>query len=560
VTLNVTVANTGDVGTGDPVALAVTDGAGTTTETVEIGVVDAGDRTEVTVTTTVNRTGVVGVRVDPAGEVTELAETNNGTRVVVERPRLAIADTDQSPTEGGLLVNATLENVGPTNVTGASVSLANGDAAITTTASGPLQPGETRTVTFEAARSALNRSAPGRITARATAPTTQRPVARESVPLLRAGPTVVGDGVRAIQAGGETLISVPIENRGLAGTKTRVEVRYADRVQSRGVCVPPATVDRPTAYRRAFVAAPGLDPGGSVIVALNGSENATVGPTTSVTDRGTATRVRVRTRAVAPLPVVSGRVPTDADCDGILEDFDGDGAVTDGDLRAFFERRGAETLQVQRPRFDANNDSFVNVHDVQAVLADAENRSNDSPDRPVGETEPDVGFETDELDVPVDDTRTVDIVVPDVPVGAVNLTVRARNDAVSIVDVGAPGSEYEAHPRNRTGESVLVAAGNGDGERIATVTLAGESEGETSVVVDVADISDDEGTTYATPQDAVLSINVSTDADDEDGDGNGGTDSSDETQSGFGGPAVLIVVVILIVAGGAGTYYLRRQQ
>jgi hypothetical protein len=581
VTLNVTVANTGDVGTGDPAGLSVTDGTGTTTETVEVGAVGAGDRTEVTVTTTVTRTGVIGLVVDPGGELAELSETNNGTQVIVERPRLAIVDTDQSPTDEGLLVNATLENVGPTNVTGGSVGLANGDATFTRTASGLLQPGETRTVTFEPDKAALNRSALGRITARATAPTPQRSAAREQVPLFGAAPTVAENGVRAIQAGGETFVTVPVENRGLAGTKTRLEVRYGDQVRSRQVCVPPATADRPTAYRRALVAAPGLAPGQPVVAALSGSENATVGATTSATEHSTVSRVRVQSRAVAPLPVVSGRVPTDADCDGIAEDFDGDGAVTDGDLRAFFERRGAETLRVQRPRFDANDDSLVDVHDVQAVLADVENRSGGSPDGPTGETEPDVGFGTDGTDVPTNGTRTVDIVVPDVPVGAVNLTVRARDDAVSVVDVGAPGSDYEAHPRNRTGESVLVAAGNGDGERIATVTLAGESEGETGVVVDVADISDDEGSTYATPQDAVLSVDVSTDDEDGDGnggdgdgnggdgdgeggdgngDGNGGTDSSDETESGFGGPAVLIVVVVLIVAGAAGTYYLRRQR
>lgn len=567
VTLNVTVTNTGDVGTDDPVALAVTDGAGTTTQTVDVGAVGAGDRTTVTLTATVPQTGVLGVLADPGGAVTELAESNNRTRVIVEQPRLAIADTEGIPTGDGLQVNATVANVGQTNVTAASVSLTTAGAEFNEATSGVLQPGETQTVTFEPDREVLNGSDAGRITAQAIEPTSQRLAARESVPLMGAAPAVSGDGVRAIQAGGETLISVPIENRGLAGTTTRLEVRYGDRVRSRAVCVPPATVDRPSGYRQALVAVPGLDPGQPVVVALNGSANATAGPTTSVTDRSTVSRVRMQTREIAPLPVVAGRVPTDADCDGIVEDFDGDGTVTDGDLQAFFERRGADSLRVQRPRFDANNDSIVDVHDVQALLAGVENRSGGSPDGPTGETEPDVGFETDGMDVPTDGTRTVDIVVPDVPVGAVNLTVRARDDTVSIVDVEAPGSEYEAHPRNRTGESVLVAAGNGDGERIATVTLAGESDGETSVVVEVADISDDEGTTYATPQDAVLSVNVSTDADDEDGDGNDGdgdgnegTDSSDETESGFGGPAVLIVVVVLMVAGAAGTYYLRRQR
>jgi hypothetical protein len=343
--------------------------------------------------------------------------------------------------------------------------------------------------------------------------------------------------------------------------------------------VPPATVDRPTAYRRAFVAAPGLDPGGSVVVTLTGSGDGAAGATTSVTDRGTATRPRVQTRAVAPLPVVAGRVPTDADCDGILEDFDGDGTVTDGDLRAFFERRGGETLRVQRPRFDANDDSVVNVHDVQAVLADVENRSDDSPDGPIEETEPGVDFESEEISVLTNDTRTVDIVVPNVSVGAFNLSVRAEGESVSVLDVEAPGSDYEAH-RNQTTGSVLVAAGHGDGNQIATVTLAGAIEGETSVVLDVTGVSDDGGRLYATPGDGILSVNVSTDTDSGNGDdppGDGppentetdgppentetdGPDGSETRESAVGVPAVLIVVSIVVVAGGAGAYYLRRRS
>ena len=563
VTLNTTVRNVGDTGTDGSVVVAATDGTGNVTETVDVGPLDAGSRTAATVTTTVPRSGVVELVVDPEDDVTELSEANNETTVVAERPGLSIDEVRQTPTADGLVVNATVVNTGETLVTNASAELTDGDTELGTTVAGPLSPGDEKTVSFEGPGTLLNRSEPGRLTVRATEPASQRRGAREPVPLFRAGPVVPDAGVRGVEVDDERFVVVPILNRGLNGTRAELAVEFGNKTRSRQVCVPPSTADRQTAVRQAFVAAPNLSAGQRVTVALNDSSR-----TVPASDRGTVTKVGVRERDFATPPLTGGRLPTDTDCDGIYEDFTGDGVVTDEDLGTFFERRTAEALRGQRPRFDANGDSRVDVHDVQAVLSDesedgasgaglpsmAGPRALVAPSataavaasglsrptvgsRQSNDTRPDVEPETDEVTLPPNGTRTVGVVVPDVPVGAFNLTVRTNGGVVSVETLTAVDSEFSERFRDAGGDPGIVAAGHGAGDRIATVTLAGETSGEASLVIDTDDISDDDGNLYERPPDASLRVNVSANAtvddggDDDgsgDGDDSGGTTGDDD--------------------------------
>ncbi|WP_299264408.1 CARDB domain-containing protein [Halorientalis sp.] len=569
VSLDVTVANTGDAGTGEQSVLAAADGNGTVIDTVTVDPIDAGSRSTVSVTTTVPETGVVTLRADAEGELAELSEANNEATAVAQRPRLSIENARQTPTTDGLVVNATVTNAGETLVTNASVELVNGDLELERSVAGSLAPGETGSVTFDASRDVFNRSEPGQLLVRATEPAEQRPATRETLPLTRASPTIPEPGVEAVSLGNTTFVSVPITNDGLNNTRTELEVAYGDDVRTRQVCVPPATAERPTGFRRAFVTAPNLSTGQSVSVALNDSYN---GTTRSVapTDRGTVARVQVRPREGDTPPLVDGRLPTDADCDGVYEDFDGDGVVTDDDLRAFFERRTDESLRTQRPRFDANGDGRVDVHDVQTVLAETDEGDGAggggprpsvvSPSEPgptsapgavagvafagaaiggtagvgaqTAATEPEIDVE-DGVAVPEDGTATVAVTVPNDPVGAFNVTVRA-DGPLTVTDLAAVDSEYSERLADRDGGSALVAAGHGDGPAILEATLRGEATGNGTVVVDTESISDDDGTRYESPAAVSATLTVAADVDAGSGSGDSGTGSDGGSGGGTG--------------------------
>nr|WP_284731829.1 CARDB domain-containing protein [Halorientalis regularis] len=573
VSLDVTVANTGDAGTGGRSELAAADGNGTVIDAVTVDPIDAGSRSTVSVTTTVPETGVVTLRADAEGELAELSEANNEATAVAQRPRLSVENARQTPTTDGLVMNATVTNAGETLVTNASVELVNGDLGLERSVAGSLAPGETGSVGFEVSRDVLNRSEPGQVLVRATEPAEQRLAARERLPLARAGPTIPEPGVEAVSLGNTTFVSVPITNGGLNGTRTELEVAYGDDVRTRQVCVPPATAERPTGFRRAFVTAPNLSTGQSVSVALNDSRNGTA-RSVAPTERGTVARVRVRPRDGEAPPLVDGRLPTDADCDGVYEDFDGDGVVTDDDLRAFFERRTDESLRTQRPRFDANGDGRVDVHDVQTILAETDDGDGADGGGPqpsvVGPSEPGptgapgavagvafagaatggtagVGAQTaatepeieieDGVTVPADGTATVAVTVPNDPVGAFNVTVRA-DGPLTVTELAAVDSEYSEQLADRDGGPALVAAGHGDGPAILEATLRGEATGNGTVVVDTESISDDGGTRYESPAAVSASLTVAADVDagsGSDDSGSGSDDGSSDSGTGSDG-------------------------
>lgn len=513
VEMNVTVANTGDTGTGRSVVLAVGNGTGETTSTMTLDPITPGKERTVSVTATVTRTGQLRVVADRSGAIQELTEANNDATVVVERPRLTITDAEQTLIGDTLRVNATVRNDGEAVVTNAAARLVNGDRRASTALTEQLAPGETREVSLTPSLVMLNASQPGYVSVRATAPSKQQVGSRETLPLQQAGPTVVDRSLRAFRAGNTTAIAVTIENEGLEGAQRTLQVEYGDDQRARQVCVPPATQDRPTTYRRAVVTTPGLNEGTTVTASLraNVSENAT--RAVPATSGGTAVRAEVQPAERTTPPVVVGRVPVDVDCDGAYEDFDRDGAVTTSDAEILFSARNTEPVRTQRPRFDGNNDSRITIHDVQTVLADAGTAESSAQNTVEVTAQADsqqaqVQPATTDLAVPVNGTRRLTVAVPDKPIGAFNMTARIRGTAATVTGMSAAGSNVSERLTDRDGGPAIVAAGHGANDTILEIVVAGQSPSDVELVIDTQGVSDNTGTLYESPDEVAVSVNV----------------------------------------------------
>ena len=534
VEMNVTVANTGDTGTDRPVALATTNATGDTRSTVTLDPIAPGTERTASVTTTVTRTGKLRVVADRPDDVRELSETNNDAAVVVERPRLTVSDTEQTLVEDGLRINATVRNEGPTVATNATVRLVDNDETARTALTERLAPSETGEVSFTTALAGLNRSRPGSVRVRAVAPSEQQFEARAPLPLQRAGPTIAERSLRAFRAGNTTVVAVTIENDGLTGARRTLRISYGDDRRTRQVCVPPATQDRPTAYRRAIVATPGLSDGTTVTASLRAPGAANATRAIPATSGGTATRADVRPTTRITLPVVAGRVPADTDCDGAYEDFSRDGAVTIDDAAAFFDARNSGAVAAQRPRFDGNNDTRVNVHDVQTVLADSGAAAPSARNATRADTrQVRIQPTTTEVTVPANGTATLPVAVPNRSVGAFDVTARIRGAEATVAEVAATDSRLTEQFADRNGGAGVVAAGHATNETILDVVIVGSSPGDAELVIDTAGVSNGAGKLYETPDEVAVSVNV-TDSSIDDGTGPGDPSGGDGSDAGTG--------------------------
>lgn len=561
-TLNATVANTGDERTAGPVTVSVRNGTGDTTSTTEIAAVAPGEARNLTLEANVTATGQVRLVADGPENVTELSETNNDATLVAETPDLELSDASQSLEDGTVVLNATVRNAGPTVVTNGSVALVNGDRTpstdgafartggdrtFTRTLSGTLAPGETRDVTLSAPVVRLNRSRRAYLTAAALAPTAEpaSAVSRTYVPLFEPGLAIADRGLRAYSTDGGPVVSVFLLNRGFEEADTTVTVEYGNRTTTRRVCVPAAT-DEPSA-RRVVLSAPGLS-AGETVTAVHDVTDATP------TDNGAAVRATLDRAGLSPPPRVGGTVPADVDCDGVYEDFDGDGTVTTADASRFFDARTNRTLLDLLPRFDARGDDDIDVHDVQAVLSEAEpdpssgssgsalTAAVEARSSPAEIGAPSVGTNASSPTVPTNGTRTLAVEVPeDVAVGSFNVSVRTRGDAATVAGVAAVDARYsETLPEPAGGPGpTLVAAGHGTNGTLLSVTLHGRSTGNGTLVVDPESIGNDTGVEYDTPEAFAVPLTVadeSTTTTPTPGDGDGDGDDGGGGGGGGGQP------------------------
>lgn len=561
VRFNVTVANTGDDETASAVTLGVEtglDGAGTT---LDAGVLAPGNRSTVTVEQPVNETGRFRLVADPNDDIVELDETNNAATVTAARPELAVAGTEQTRTESGVRINATVRNAGETVVTGGVLTLSSNGTEVTNTSLGEgLSPGGTATLSVVADNGSFDRGRAGTVTVRATAPVEQSPrnSSQATVALRRPDLRLQAGSLRTYRHDGTPIVAVPYENHGFVGASPTIELRYGNRSVSRTVCARRAPTDRPAASHRRFVAAPGLETGETVTVDLNASDP--VGR-----DNGGSTVAGFDRDVPSDLPLVGGRLPGDTDCDGAYEDLDGDGELTAADAALLFAARSNESLRGQRPRFDRTGDSEVDIHDVQALLAETGATTNGSAasgpaairgpaaGTPVGPLasqqrmdryhtvprparsrstaavqsgDPALSTTPDGVVTRPGNASTVVLSVSnDVPVGSFNVSVLTRGGVVTVTEVSAVDARF-ADTVNTTGGRAVVAAGHGSGSRLVAVRLRGESVGEGELVIDTNSIADNDGDEYGPPETRFVPVRVeSVDRSEEDGtDDEGGSD------------------------------------
>ncbi|WP_299332199.1 CARDB domain-containing protein, partial [Haloplanus sp.] len=546
VRFNATVTNTGDEEPASAVTLGVeTDRNGTAT-TIDAGTIAPGNSSTVTVERTVGDTGRIRLIADPNDDIAELNEGNNTATLIATRPDLAVAETTQSQTENGVRVNATLRNDGPTIVTRGDLTLSsNGTAVANSTLNRTLGPGETANLSVVARNGSFDTASGGTVTARAVGPIEQsrQNASLDRVSLLRPDLRLRAGGLRTFRYNGTPVVAVTYENRGFVGAQPTIELRYGNRSVSRAVCARQVPANRSAASHRRFVVAPGLEADDTVTVDLNASDP--VGR-----DNGGSVVAGFDRNLSAAVPLVSGQLPRDADCDGAYEDLNGDGELTEEDVALLFEARNNESLRGQRSRFDLTGDAEIDVHDTQALLSEidaAEGNTSSSngsssstavrapgaaiPVDPLADGRQTVdqqAFQTDrggyattvqtgEPTLSVD-SGTVDLqegerdtivvsVSNDVPVGAFNISVLTRGGVASVADVRTIDARFN-DTITTANERSITAAGHGNGSQLIAVTIRGQSVGDGELLIDTNSISDNEGDEYTAPATQFVPIRV----------------------------------------------------
>ncbi len=558
VRFNATVTNTGDEETTSAVILGVeTDRNGTAT-TIDAGTIAPGNSSTVTVEQTVGDTGRIRLVADANDDIAELNEGNNTATLVATQPNLVVAETTQSQVDNGVRVNVTLRNDGPTVVTDGALTLSsNGTTVANSTLNRTLGLDETANLSVVARNGSFDAGSGGTVTARAVGPVEQSRLnaSLDRVPLLRPDLQLRAGGLRTYRYNGTPVVAVPYENRGFVGAEPTIELRYGNQSVSRAACARQAPAEQSAAGHRRFVVAPGLETNETVTVNLNASDP--VGR-----DNGGSIVARFDRNLSAAVPLVSGRLPRDADCDGLYEDLNGDGELTEDDVALLFEARNNESLRGQRSRFDLTGDGEIDVHDSQALLSEidtAEGNTSSSngstpstsvrapeaaiPVDPLANGQRTAGqqvaFQTDrggyatavQTDEPTlsVDSGTVDLqegerdtivvsVSNDAPVGAFNISVLTRGGVASVSDVRTIDARFN-DTTTTANERSITAAGHGNESRLIAVTIRGRSVGDGELLIDTNSISDNEGDEYIAPATRFVTVRVQSETDNDDATG-----------------------------------------